>query len=261
MILILMMMRRVMTLTGILEKMMIQIKQGTEKDKCAPNPPPSWKKMLYEKDSKLEICNFLPFKRIKLYFSPIWKYIQTQLLKFSWTCHSIIARHLSFSLNFLNFEYFSFVFETEIFNLWKINIQFMKHFACFINLNSTINPMYEKCRFQTFCYNFPFLIFVHRFTSSDWFLKDIINQSTILSLHNRKIHVGANTAFKTSPEQYFLLSFRIRKCGKKLETTAENQKELVKDGSWDEHDETYGVLGHRETDNERDPKMYEMRNI
>ena len=41
-----------MTLTGILEKMMIQIKQGTEKDKCAP--PPSWEKKLYAKDSKLK---------------------------------------------------------------------------------------------------------------------------------------------------------------------------------------------------------------
>ena len=112
-------------------------------------------------------------------------------MKFSWKCHSIIARQLSFSLNFLNFEYFSFVFETEISNLWKfINIQFMRHLASFINLNSTINPMYAKCRFQTFSYHFPFLIFVHRFTSCDWFLKDTINQSTIfLSLHNRKIHM------------------------------------------------------------------------
>ena len=32
-----------MTLTGILEKMMIQIKQGTEKDKCAPPPHPGKK--------------------------------------------------------------------------------------------------------------------------------------------------------------------------------------------------------------------------
>ena len=38
-----------MTLTGILEKMMIQIKQGTEMDKCAPPPPPGKKNVSYER--------------------------------------------------------------------------------------------------------------------------------------------------------------------------------------------------------------------